>query len=82
MTHYLILVSSHSRTIRWLTVVLGFAVVSAAAAQTTTPAATVKIGSFTKRTVGTVTAVNDGDAACYLSLKDEQGKAFEEVADF
>lgn len=82
MTHYLMLVSSHSRTVRWLTVALGFAVVSAAAAQTTTPAATVKIGSFTKRTVGTVTAVNDGDAACYLSLKDEQGKAFEEVADF
>lgn len=43
---------------------------------------TVKIGQVTKRTVGTVTATNSGDIACYLTLKDDRGVVFEEMADF
>ena len=58
----------------------GFAATSFA--QTVAPASTVKVGAFTKQTIGTVTEINSGDAACYLSLKDDQGKAFEELADF
>lgn len=43
---------------------------------------TVKIGQATKKTVGTVTATNSGDIACYLTLKDDRGAVFEEMADF
>ncbi|MSP76042.1 MAG: hypothetical protein EXR12_07895 [Rhodospirillaceae bacterium] len=43
---------------------------------------TVRIGQVTKKTVGTVTATNGGDVACYLSLKDDRGAVFEEMADF
>ncbi len=43
---------------------------------------TVKIGQATKKTVGTVTATNSGDVACYLTLKDDRGVVFEEMADF
>lgn len=43
---------------------------------------TVKIGQVTKRTVGTVTATNSGDIACYLTLKDDRGVVFEEMAEF
>lgn len=43
---------------------------------------TVKIGQATKKTVGTVTATNSGDVACYLTLKDDRGAVFEEMADF
>lgn len=43
---------------------------------------TVKIGQATKKTVGTVTATNSGDIACYLTLKDDRGVVFEEMADF
>ncbi len=43
---------------------------------------TVKIGQTTKKTVGTVTATNSGDVACYLTLKDDRGAVFEEMADF
>ncbi|MBX9944532.1 MAG: hypothetical protein K2Y40_10680 [Reyranella sp.] len=50
-----------------------------AAAQT---ADTVKVGQFTKRTGGTVTAVTNGDVACYLTLKDDRGAVFEEMAKF
>jgi hypothetical protein len=42
----------------------------------------VKVGNFTKTAVGTVMEMNSGDVACYISLKDDQGKAFEEMADF
>ncbi len=44
--------------------------------------ATVRIGSELKRTSGTVTAQEVGDTACYLSLRDETGKAFTEMAEF
>ncbi len=43
---------------------------------------TVKVGQATKKTVGTVTATNSGDVACYLTLKDDRGAVFEEMADF
>lgn len=43
---------------------------------------TVKIGQATKKMVGTVTATNSGDIACYLTLKDDRGVVFEEMADF
>lgn len=33
----------------------------------------VGIGQATKKTVGTVTATNSGDVACYLTLKDGCG---------
>lgn len=55
---------------------------AASAAQTTASTSTVKIGTFTKRTVGTVIDITNGDAACYLKLKDDEGRVFEEVADF
>jgi hypothetical protein len=43
---------------------------------------TVKIGEQIKQTIGTITDLQSGDVACYVSLKDEQGKAFEELAEF
>lgn len=43
---------------------------------------TVKIGQATKKTVGTVTATTSGDIACYLTLKDDRGAVFEEMAAF
>lgn len=43
---------------------------------------TVRIGQVTKKTVGTVTATNSGDVACYLTLKDDRGAVFEEMANF
>lgn len=45
-------------------------------------ASTVKIGAEVKRTVGTVTKLENGDVACYVHLKDDAGKAFVELADF
>ena len=43
---------------------------------------TVKVGQDVKRAFGTVTAMNAGDTACYLELKDDRGGAFEEMARF
>ncbi len=43
---------------------------------------TVTIDKATKKTIGTVTALNAGDIACYITLKDDQGAAFKEMADF
>ena len=43
---------------------------------------TVTIDKVTKKTIGTVAALNAGDIACYISLKDDQGVAFKEMADF
>ena len=49
----------------------------------TTPASpTIKIGNQTKNTIGTVVDLNQGDIACYLTLKDDAGKQFDESADF
>lgn len=52
------------------------------AAAAPTPAATVSIGGQTKNTTGTLIDVNQGDIACYLSLRDDAGKPFKESADF
>jgi len=43
---------------------------------------TVQVGKETKKTVGIVTEVQAGDVACYLTLKDEKGAVFQELADF
>lgn len=43
---------------------------------------TVKVGQETKRAAGTLTAMNAGDIACYLTLRDDKGARFEEMADF
>jgi len=43
---------------------------------------TVKIGNATKRASGTVTKLENGDTACYMTLKDDSGKTFSEMADF
>ena len=51
----------------------------AAAAQTPD---TVQIGNLTKKAVGTVTSLQTGDIACYITLKDDKGATFREMADF
>lgn len=43
---------------------------------------TVVVGKETKKTVGVVTGLEAGDVACYVSLKDDRGVAFQELADF
>ena len=50
-------------------------VAGTAAAQTVD---TVRVGNETKRAFGTVTGMQAGDIACYLSLKDDKGAAFKE----
>lgn len=48
-----------------------------------TPGAdTVTIGKQTKKTIGVVKSLESGDVACYLSLVDDRGVAFDEMADF
>ena len=47
-----------------------------------TAAATVKVGKFIKKTSGVLTKLENGDIACYLSLKGDDGKSFEEMGDF
>jgi hypothetical protein len=70
------------RLLRLAGAALGLVFPALCVAQTTTAATTVQVGKFSKRTVGVVSGITPGDAACYLSLQDEQGKAFEELADF
>ena len=43
---------------------------------------TVKIGKETKKTIGILTKAVAGDVACYLTLRDDRGVVFEELADF
>jgi hypothetical protein len=43
---------------------------------------TVKVGKEIKKTVATVKELQAGDVACYLTLKDDQGAEFTEMADF
>jgi hypothetical protein len=43
---------------------------------------TVKIGKETKKTSGTLTELQAGDVACYLTLKDDRGAEFSELGDF
>ena len=51
-------------------------------AQQTGTSGQIRVGSFNKPAVGTVTGLNAGDRGCYISLSSDQGKAFEEIADF
>lgn len=44
--------------------------------------ARVKIGGFSKRAYGTLHSASAGDVACYLSMKDDRGVTFDEMADF
>lgn len=44
--------------------------------------ATVKVGSETKKTSGIVTALHNGDVACLVMLKGDDGVEFAEAADF
>lgn len=41
----------------------------------------VRVGRITKKAIGTVTAMEAGDVACYLTLRDDKGGVFEELAD-
>ncbi|MBM3646928.1 MAG: hypothetical protein FJX11_03970 [Alphaproteobacteria bacterium] len=63
-----------------------FASLSAAASQAQSPSTegggTITIGRDVKRTVGTITGMAAGDVACYLTLKDDRGARFEEMAAF
>lgn len=43
---------------------------------------TVMIGKVSKKSIGTITSMNSGDVACYVTLKDDKGVKFEEMADF
>ncbi|MGQ3299029.1 hypothetical protein [Reyranella sp.] len=43
---------------------------------------TVTVGGEKKRGVGTPTAFRNGDTACYVTLKDDRGATFDELADF
>lgn|GEM_PF-538797 len=43
---------------------------------------TVTVGGEKKRAFGTPTEFQNGDAACYVTLKDDRGATFEELADF
>lgn len=43
---------------------------------------TVTVGGEKKRAFGTPTAFQNGDTACYVTLKDDRGASFDELADF
>ena len=68
----------------WLLVIAAGAVIASSAAAGAAPWAgrTVKVGPFTKKTVGTVKSITDGDAGCYYELKDAKGATFTETAVF
>lgn len=53
-----------------------------ATASSAQPAPTVTINKAVKKAIGVVTALNAGDVACYVDLKDDQGVAFKEMAEF
>lgn len=52
------------------------------AAQTPAPGNTVKVGKFVKLASGVVTGVTYGDAACYITIKDDKGEPSDETGDF
>lgn len=45
-------------------------------------AATVLVGGVNKPSIGTVNQLQAGDVACYVSLTDDQGRRYQESADF
>lgn len=48
----------------------------------TAAAQTTRVGNETKPTTGTVTAMESGDIACYLTMTNERGEEITEMADF
>ena len=54
----------------------------ATAGATSKQNATMRVGAFTKRTIGTVKSITAGDVACYYQLEDAKGASFTELADF
>jgi hypothetical protein len=56
--------------------------VSVSGAQTPAASNTVKVGKYAKVATGTVAEINSGDAACYITIKDEKGQIFDESGDF
>lgn len=44
--------------------------------------ARIRIGEFSKRTNGTLRSASAGDTACYLSMTDDRGAAFDEMANY
>lgn len=69
-------------TTRVVEFLLAAALIACAPAVHAQEVPTVKLGQATKKTVATVTATNSGDVACYLTLKDDRGVVFEEMAAF
>ncbi len=67
---------------RTLTVILMAALIGGVLPAAAQDSGTIKIGDVAKRTSGTIVAMNIGDVACYLTLKDERGAVFEEMATF
>lgn len=51
-------------------------------AQSPAPPDTVVVAGVTKRAVGSVVSLQAGDTACHVVLKDDQGRTFQEMADF
>lgn len=63
-----------------LSIVLAALVPTAAALAQTVE--TVRVGQQIKNVHGTVLRIENGDAACYLTLRDDRGATFKELADF
>ncbi len=72
------------RAVRGLTALTCAVSLFSAGAYAQAPAAgnSVKVGKFTKLASGVVTEITNGDAACYISLKDDKGQVFDETGDF
>ena len=79
--------SAKSKLPRILSVALSFLLgLNVVHAETVRPtgvvSSTVKIGNETKKTIAMLTELQSGDVACYLTLKDNKGKEFTELAAF
>jgi hypothetical protein len=61
---------------------LGLSALLALTVWAAAPEATILIGGQNKTTIGTVVGATQGDIACYLTLKDDAGKEFQEPAAF
>lgn len=62
--------------------VLALLTVACAAQVQAQTADTVTVGQQTKNAFGTIVDMQDGDVACSLTLKDDRGRSFKEMADF
>ena len=62
--------------------VSGFFILLLASALPAAAQDTVTVGGEKKRAFGTPTAFQNGDTACYVTLKDDRGATFDELADF